>query len=138
MASVPYAKHIFFLIFIVALFLNIFSQEIGLRKSLIDDKTGIIYNNFRTDPAETIFYEVKLDKSLVYDSPKKNAELIYSLNVNTLVEYLELGPRKNFIRIRILDKGNYLFRKFNNVLFILRSFRNKYLHSPSNHKSKII
>ncbi|MCK5759759.1 MAG: hypothetical protein KAH33_00595 [Candidatus Delongbacteria bacterium] len=105
MASVPYTKHIFCFILIMAIFLSIFSQEIGLRKSLIDDKTGITYNNFRTNPAETIFYEVKLDRSLVYDSPKKNAELIYSLNVNTLIEYLELGPQKNFIKIRILDKG---------------------------------
>ena len=105
MVSTSYSKYLFCFILIMALFLNIFSQEIGLRKSLVDDKTGITYNNFRTDPTETIFYEVKLDKSLVYDSPKNNAELMYLLNVNTLVEYLELGPRKNFIKIRILDKG---------------------------------
>ena len=105
MNSITHSKCIFLLIFITALFSNMFSQEIGLRKSLVDDKTGITYNNFRTDTAETIFYEVKLDKSLVYDFPKKNAELIYSLNVNSLVEYLELGPQKNFIKIRILDKG---------------------------------
>ncbi|MCK4979418.1 MAG: hypothetical protein KAS62_03430 [Candidatus Delongbacteria bacterium] len=105
MASALYPKYIYFFVFIAALFSNIISQEIGLKKSLIDDKTGITYNNFRTDSTETIFYEVRINKGLIYDSPKKNAELIYSLDINSLVEYLELGPNKNFIKIRVLDKG---------------------------------
>ena len=142
MTSILHSKCIFLLIFITALFSNILSQEIGLRKSLVDDKTGITYNNFRTDPAETIFHEVKLNKSLVYDSPKKNAELIYSLSVNTLVEYLELGPEKNFIKIRILDKGTDIVEGWvrKKVLSKMKYFGRSYLLSAKekSEKSEII
>ena len=89
---------------IVCIFIfSVSAQEVGIRKSIVDSKTGITFNNFRKDSTEVIFYEVKIDNGLVYDAPKKNANPIYSLDVNSIVEYLGLGPKKKFVKIRLVD-----------------------------------
>ncbi|MBN2789022.1 MAG: hypothetical protein JXR69_02385 [Candidatus Delongbacteria bacterium] len=98
-----------FYLFILLMITNIFSQETGIVKSLVDSKTGITFNTFRSDSTETVFYEVKIDGGLVYDSPKNNAELVYSMDKNSIVEFLEVGPKKNFVKIRLVDTpGNFV------------------------------
>ncbi|NOR45696.1 MAG: hypothetical protein GQ534_08945 [Candidatus Delongbacteria bacterium] len=93
-----------FVVLLVAVFFSMgHSQETKLMKSIVDSQTGITFNSFRSDSLETTFYEVKIDNGLVYDSPKNNAELVYSLNINSIVEYLELGPNKKFVKVRLID-----------------------------------
>lgn len=96
-------KHLLIVVSITIFCSTVYSQEAKLMKSIVDSQTGITFNSFRTDSLETTFYEVKIDNGLVYDSPKNNAELVYSLNINSIVEYLELGPKKKFIKIRLID-----------------------------------
>ncbi|MDA3884580.1 MAG: hypothetical protein PF638_03195 [Candidatus Delongbacteria bacterium] len=105
-----------------------YSQETNIRKSIVDSKTGITFNSFRSDSLETTFYEVKMDNGLVYDSPKNNAEIIYSLSINSIIEYLELGPKKKFVKIRLIDtppnfvEGWVRKRTLSNMKYYGRSF----------------
>ncbi|MDA3838063.1 MAG: hypothetical protein PF574_03670 [Candidatus Delongbacteria bacterium] len=103
MSIKPLSKYLSIILLSIAFVSIVYSQEAKLMKSIVDTKTGITFNNFRTDSLETIFYKVKIDNGLVYDSPKNNAELKYSLNINSIVEYLELGPKKKFVKIRLID-----------------------------------
>ena len=98
-----FTKYLPIALLVAVFFSNMYSQDAKLMKSIVDSKTGITFNNFRTDSTETVFYEVKLDNSLVYDTPKSNSDLVYSLDVNSMVEYIELGPKKNYVKIRIVD-----------------------------------
>lgn len=87
---------------IFSLFFQLFCQETGLRKSIVDDRTGQTYNNFRSDSTQVLFYQVLVQNDFLYDAPKNNAEAVYTLDSDMFVQIVEDGG--SFIRIKILDK----------------------------------
>ncbi|MDD3043976.1 MAG: hypothetical protein PHF33_00765 [Candidatus Delongbacteria bacterium] len=96
-------RTIFFLAFsITSLFFQLFCQDTGLRKSIVDDRTGQTYNNFRSDSTQVLFYQVLVQNDFLYDAPKNNAEAVYTLDSDMFVQIVEDGG--SFIRIKILDK----------------------------------
>lgn len=81
-----------------------FGQQIGMKKSLTDDRSGQTYNNFRTDSTEVVFYQVLKPDEFIYDEPKNNAEAIYTLDAGTFVESVQETDGGDFIKIRVFDK----------------------------------
>ena len=79
-----------------------FCQNTGLRKSVVDDRTGQTYNNFRSDSTQVLFYQVLVQNDFLYDAPKNNAEAVYTLDSDMFVQIVEEGG--SFVRIKILDK----------------------------------
>ncbi|HXK49080.1 MAG TPA: hypothetical protein PKW56_01300 [Clostridiales bacterium] len=98
-----FKRTVSFLAFIIfSLFFQLFCQNIGLRKSIVDDKTGQTYNNFRSDSTQVLFYQVLVQNDFLYDAPKNNAEAVYTLDADMFVQIVEEGG--SFIRIKVLDK----------------------------------
>ena len=96
-------RTIFFLtLFIFSLFFQVFCQDIGLRKSIVDDRTDQTYNNFRSDSTQVLFYQVLVQNDFLYDAPKNNAEAVYTLDADMFVQIVEEGG--SFVKIKILDK----------------------------------
>jgi hypothetical protein len=77
-------------------------QGSGVRRSVTDSNTGMTFNTFRTDSAEAVFYVVLKQGEFLYDEPKSNAELKYSLNSEAFVEFV--SESGTFYNVRILDK----------------------------------
>jgi len=90
------------LICIILMVTSAFCQDIGLRKSVVDDRTGQTYDNFRSDSTQVLFYQVLVQNDFLYDAPKSNAEIVYTLDEDMFVEVID--DRGSFIRINILDK----------------------------------
>ncbi|MCG2760531.1 MAG: hypothetical protein L6407_04895 [Candidatus Delongbacteria bacterium] len=93
-----------FITLLFTCFYLIFSQETGLRKSYTDNKSEQTFNNFRTDSAQVIFYQVLKPDEFMYDEPKNNANAIYTLDSDIFVESVQESGGGSFIKIRVLDK----------------------------------
>jgi len=95
-------KNIILILFISFTF--VFSQNIAMKKSLSDDRTGQTFNNFRTDSTEAVFYKILKQDEFLYDEPKNNGEAIYTLDSESFVESVQEEDGGNFIKVRVLDK----------------------------------
>ncbi len=85
------------------LIFELMSQEKGIRRSVSDDRTGQVFNNFRTDSTEAVFSQILAPNEFLYDSPKNNAEAVYTLDKDVFVEVAD-DTGGSFIKIRVLDK----------------------------------
>jgi hypothetical protein len=81
---------------------QIFAQSSGIRRSVTDSNTGLTFNTFRSDSSEAVFYVVLKQGEFLYDEPKNNAELIYSLNSDVFVEFARESG--NFYNVKVKDK----------------------------------
>lgn len=119
-------KIIFTAIFLLAA--SLISQEPGIRKSVADQVSGQVFNNFRSDSTEAVFYQVMKPAEFLYGEPKNNADAVYSLAQDMFVEKLEDQLTGSFIKVRVSDKQHGVIEGWvrkgalKNMSFFGRSF----------------
>lgn len=107
---------------------SLFSQEPGIRKSIVDQVSGQVFNNFRSDSTETVFYQVLKPAEFLYGEPKNNADAVYSLAQDMFVEETDDSQSGSFIKVKVSDKQHGIIEGWvrkgalKNMKFYGRSF----------------
>lgn len=122
----PVKKIILTAVFFIAA--SLLSQEPGIRKSVVDQVSGQVFNNFRSDSTETVFFQVLKPAEFLYGEPKNNSDAVYSLAQDMFVEEIDGSSTGSFIKVKVSDKQHGIIEGWvrkgalKNMKFFGRSF----------------